>query len=261
MPSRSSKLFYIIAGVVLIVIIGVYIYLQNNSTPTTSALPPYLYSALLKSSNIYGETLNLNLPFQKGPSKTVWYNGSKVVVVYIGTEWCPYCAAQRWALIIALLRFGNFSGLTLLKSSDKDNPPNVPTFSFYNSVYQSNYVQFLAYEIQDRNGNNLMTLPPQYNQIFQSYQSSIPLIIIGGVLVQVGSAVNPTPMSNMDWNWTIYNIQIQSALGKQIIDSANQITAAICLLSGNKPENVCKNPIIQQIEIYISQKYNISYTM
>jgi len=256
--NTSTRIFYIVAGAIVIVILGVYLYLQNYSTPASSSLPPYIYSSLVKLSSYYGETANTNLIFVKGPSNTVWYNGSKVVVVYIGTEWCPYCAAQRWALILALLRFGNFSGLTLITSASNDNPPNVPTFSFYGSTYQSPYVQFIGYEIQDRNGKELMTLPPQYAQIFRQYGGSIPFIIIGGVLVQTQSFVNPSLMSNKDWNWTIYNIEAGTQLGKEIIDSANQITAAICLLNGNKPESVCKNPIIQQIELYIIQRYNIT---
>src|SRR5256885_14415418 len=30
---------------------------------------------------------------------------------YYGAEFCPYCAAQRWPLVIALSRFGTFAGL------------------------------------------------------------------------------------------------------------------------------------------------------
>ena len=32
-------------------------------------------------------------------------------VLYLGAEYCPYCAAQRWTTIIALSRFGTWSGL------------------------------------------------------------------------------------------------------------------------------------------------------
>ena len=38
-------------------------------------------------------------------------SGGKPEMLYIGAEYCPYCAAERWAMIVALSRFGTFSGL------------------------------------------------------------------------------------------------------------------------------------------------------
>ena len=37
-------------------------------------------------------------------------SGGKPEMLYIGAEYCPYCAAERWAMIVALSRFGTFSG-------------------------------------------------------------------------------------------------------------------------------------------------------
>jgi len=39
---------------------------------------------------------------------TVATNG---VVSYVGGEYCPYCAIQRWALLVALSKFGSFTNL------------------------------------------------------------------------------------------------------------------------------------------------------
>ena len=41
-----------------------------------------------------------------GPALT---SGGKPEMLYIGAEWCPYCAAERWAMAVALRRFGTFS--------------------------------------------------------------------------------------------------------------------------------------------------------
>ena len=41
----------------------------------------------------------------------------KPEVFYLGAEYCPYCAAERWAMIVALSRFGTFSGLSTVHSS------------------------------------------------------------------------------------------------------------------------------------------------
>ena len=34
---------------------------------------------------------------------------SKPEMLYIGAEFCPYCAALRWSMAVALSRFGSFT--------------------------------------------------------------------------------------------------------------------------------------------------------
>ena len=41
----------------------------------------------------------------------------KPEMLYMGAEYCPYCAAERWAMIVALSRFGTFSGLATMHSA------------------------------------------------------------------------------------------------------------------------------------------------
>src|SRR5262245_25312691 len=51
----------------------------------------------------------------------------KPEVFYMGAEYCPFCAAQRWPTIIALSRFGTFSNLRTTTSSATDVYPSTPT--------------------------------------------------------------------------------------------------------------------------------------
>src|SRR5580700_3456801 len=44
-------------------------------------------------------------------------SSGKPEMFYMGAEYCPYCAAERWAMIVALSRFGTFSGLSTVHSS------------------------------------------------------------------------------------------------------------------------------------------------
>ena len=84
------------------------------------------------------------IPIKVGGNSTVKINGSsklnlplltykgKPTFVYIGAQGCPFCAGMRWAIIIALSRFGNFSNLFYDRSATVDG--NVPTFTFdYNA--------------------------------------------------------------------------------------------------------------------------------
>src|SRR5262250_635737 len=57
----------------------------------------------------------------------------KPEMLYMGAEYCPYCAAERWAMIQALSRFGTFSGLSTVHSSTTDTPTNISTFTFHGS--------------------------------------------------------------------------------------------------------------------------------
>ncbi|HEY7295947.1 MAG TPA: DUF929 family protein, partial [Dehalococcoidia bacterium] len=47
----------------------------------------------------------------------------KPQILYVGAEYCPYCAAERWAMIAALSRFGTFSNLQTARSSASDIYP------------------------------------------------------------------------------------------------------------------------------------------
>ena len=68
------------------------------------------------------------------------------MVTYIGAEYCPFCAAERWALTVALSRFGTFSGLAGTHSSSTDVYPDTQTLSFYGSHYTSPYLDFQPVE-------------------------------------------------------------------------------------------------------------------
>ena len=47
-------------------------------------------------------------------------------MLYYGAEYCPYCAAERWAMAAALSRFGTWSDLKITASSHTDVDPHHP---------------------------------------------------------------------------------------------------------------------------------------
>ncbi len=68
-------------------------------------------------------------------------NGTKVPeILYLGAEFCPYCAAQRWCTIIALSRFGTWGDLGNMSSYAHDVYPNTPSFTFVKATYKSKYL-------------------------------------------------------------------------------------------------------------------------
>jgi hypothetical protein len=175
----------------------------------------------------------------------------KPEVIYVGAEYCPYCAAERWGTVIALSRFGTFSGLVLMRSSGTDANPNTPTLSFRNASYSSQYIVFNTTETTDRTGNPLATPPADVMTFFTQYDSagSIPFMSYGNQYVTIGAPFIPTMMQGLSWQQVADQLKDPtSAVSQAVIGSANYQTAAICKITNNQPGKVCNTPIIQQLE-------------
>lgn len=170
-------------------------------------------------------------------------------VLYIGAEWCPFCAAQRWPLAIALSRFGTFKNLGQTASSAMDVYPGTPSLSFYRATYTSSYVWLDAYELQDNARNTLVTLSKSDANLFNTVGGAgFPFIDIGGRYT-VGTMYDPGLLhasTSDQYSNALTYAEIEaglkdpnSAIAKAIVGSANALTAAICKVTGNQPANIC----------------------
>jgi hypothetical protein len=175
----------------------------------------------------------------------------KPEVFYLGGEFCPYCAAERWPLIIALSRFGTFSGLQATSSSSAIEYPNTPTFTFRSATYTSQYVDFRGVESSDRDRNPLQSPTAAEQQLFNKYdtQGTIPFVDLGNRYAFVGSMYLPDALANRSWQQVASDLQDpNSTQAKAIIGSANLLTAAICKLTSDQPATVCSSAMIQGLE-------------
>lgn len=172
-------------------------------------------------------------------------------VFYYGAEYCPYCGAQRWPIIVALARFGTFSGLTTTSSSSTDIYPNTPTFTFHNATYTSQYVDFVSVETTDRNQQRLESPTQAQLALVSKYNTSgsIPFVDIGNRYAVSGALYLPDILSGMSWQAVADAVlQPDSPLAKAILGSANLFTAAICVTTADQPAAVCSDAAIQSIE-------------
>lgn len=180
-------------------------------------------------------------------------DGDKAKVLYVGGEFCPYCAGERWAMVAALSRFGTFTGLAPTTSADNDG--NIPTVTFAKATYTSDTVTFSAHETRDRQGKPLQTLPDDIAKIMTTYDAppyvdsknagSIPWTWFG-LWQAVGSAVPLTDFTGGGSVATVTHDEVATAmnngsdgLGKDILAASNVISAQICALNGNQPASVC----------------------
>lgn len=180
-------------------------------------------------------------------------DGGKPQVVYLGYEWCPFCAAQRWALVVALGRFGTFTGLGLTQSAADDVYPSTHTFTFAHAAYTSAYLSFSATEMQDANRNPLQTPTAAEQHLIDVYDQppytassgGLPFLDLGGRYLVSGASYNPQTLAGQDWNQIAAALTNPSSPDAQAIDgSANALTAGLCTLTGNQPAAVCNSTAV-----------------
>lgn len=177
-------------------------------------------------------------------------SGGKPQIVYVGAEYCPYCAAERWALTVALSRFGSFSGLRFIHSSNSDVYPSTPTLSFYKSTYSSKYLDFVTTEAQDVNKVALQPMTTLDNKLMAKfdappyvptgYNGSFPFVDFGNKYVIDGASYSPQLLAKLTWQQIGADLaNPNSTVGKAIDGAANHVTAAICKITNNQPSNIC----------------------
>jgi Domain of unknown function (DUF929) len=175
-------------------------------------------------------------------------------VLYVGAEYCPYCAAQRWPMVVALARFGTWSDLGETTSAARDVFPNTATLSFHGASYRSRYLTFTGVETTTNKATAdgyqpLDTLSAADQKVVDTYNKppyvsgqggSIPFVDLGGRYVTSGASYSPQLLAGKTHE------QIAAALGdpsntvaKAVDGAANAYTAALCKLTGGKPAAVC----------------------
>lgn len=165
-------------------------------------------------------------------------------ILYVGAEFCPYCALERWPLVIALSRFGTFEGLEASLSSPDEGPAsNIPSVTFKDAKYTSQYIAFNGYETADRFGKPLQQLPAADATVMQQYTKNIPFQY-WGTGTQIGASFADYKLlagkSGADVAAKLSDPASPEA--RVILGAANAHTARICGLTGGQPENVCTDP-------------------
>ena len=274
----QKKTTYALIAVIVIGIFAALIFLNGNSSIGTNGTAlakydnvPLSQQALAKlhpPSSIFssvGIGAGGNYPHIVNATP-ILYDG-KPAVIYVGADYCPFCAAERWALVIALSRFGNFSELHYMTSSASDAYQNTPTFTFYNSTYYSPYISFVEVEETTNKlnaagtGYPILQVPtPLENATFyafdqnaswipQNERGGIPFIDLANYSVVDGANYEPTIIDWMNWSTILSNFNnVNSSTTQAIIGSANLLTAQICNIDNNQPASVCGQPYIQNLK-------------
>ncbi|MDA4137185.1 MAG: DUF929 domain-containing protein [Thaumarchaeota archaeon] len=206
----------------------------SDSTLKSVGLP----TAVTAPTAISGTALTLN---------------GKPEVLYIGGEFCPFCAIERWSMIIALSHFGNFSGLEYMQSSSTDTNPNTPTFTFAGNAsvpfnFTSKYVAFVPVEEWDRSDairqtptTSQQALYTQYGSCASTSQVGIPFIdVANSYVVNCGAQFSLPQIAGDNWTQVASQLNTPSSAVAQGMDgAANSLITAICKVDGEQPTSVC----------------------
>ena len=199
---------------------------------------------------------SIKSPLSAGDGDALTADG-KPRILYVGAEYCPFCAAERWSLAAALARFGTFTGLGQTASTPSDVYPNTPTLSFHGASYTSDYLSFTGYEIQDTNGKTLDTPTKDDEALLQKYDAppyvgssdtanSIPFIDLFGSWFSQGAAYSPEILKGMSHAEVAQAMQDPTTDVAQNVDAmANYFSAIICKQTDGQPGDVCSSDGVQ----------------
>jgi hypothetical protein len=275
---RPAGLFtWLAVGLVIIVVVALVIIKVTSGSPSTNsdsgftATSPTIVKQLTDIPASVFNGVGIDSPVaQVSPpvaaknqpllSATSASGATLPEVLYVGAEYCPFCAAQRWTTIIALSRFGTFSGLGDMTSSSIDEFPNTPTFTFIKATYKSKYLVFKSVEeytnITDSKNDFYFPLqkPTAAEEAnFKKYDTSkwipgetaqedgsIPYISYGDQYLVAGASYTPATLANLSRSQIAAGLDAPSSpVTQAIITSANYQSAAICVLTKNQPGSVC----------------------
>jgi hypothetical protein len=270
--NRNIFRYVIIAAVIVVALILLINHKSSTSAPTTAstatvsanssgatAAPAAVTAAIANVSQSTlttigaGTALASPLPI-KAPALS---ENSKPEVFFEGAEFCPYCATERWALAIALAKFGTFTNLKVTHSSSSDVYPNTQTISFYGSTYTSSYLTFTPVEIYtnipDGSGYTTLQTPTSAeNEIANTYDAtpylpsqeagSIPFIDFGGSYLIAGATYSPSVLQGKSATQIAAALSNpSSSIAKGADGAANTIITSICKITSDQPSSVCVN--------------------
>jgi hypothetical protein len=249
-------------GLVLVIVIG-FVVIKALSKPGkplgSGALPPAVASEITnvpvntQAAVGTGGLVASSLPLKAVSDKPLT-SANEPEMLYIGAEFCPYCAAMRWSMAVALSRFGHLGPLTGTHSAPAPEAyPSTATLTFRHQLYSSPYLTFRAIENQTVSHKQLETPTRAEQALWAKYDTSAqglgyPFIDFGNRVVLTGPLYDPQVLQGLSAAQIASQLKNpDSVVARNIDGAANYLTASICKMTGNKPAAVCAAAPIRAI--------------
>jgi hypothetical protein len=219
---------------------------------TLPTLPPTSPGTSAYSSSLQIEDIPVAV---SGPRLT---KAGRPEVLYVGAGYCPYCAEENWALIVALSRFGRFTGLATSRSPRFEGVAPIDGWTFYGSSYTSRYLAFAPLETH----SNVLVKPTADPGSAKSYRPlqrftaaeqavmsqydkprQTPFIDFGGTATEIGSGIVPTVLGGLTWSQIAADLRHPATTaGGAILFSVGLLTSELCQLTDDRPAAACRAP-------------------
>jgi hypothetical protein len=200
-----------------------------------------------------------NAPIVIAGQPPLTLEGKTPSVMYYGAEYCPFCAAERWAMVVALARFGTWHGLETTASGLLDG--DFSTFSFRSTTLKSRYVHFVPIEACTNqpdaraagcNGYGTLETPTKAEQaVLAKYAGprfvpgntegiSFPYVDIDNRVLISGSTYQPTVLTGLSQAEIAGGLtDPTNPVTQSVVGTANYLSAAVCSATGGMPSSVC----------------------
>ncbi len=177
--------------------------------------------------------------------------GGHPLTVFVGAQYCPYCASMRWPLVEALNRFGSFTGLRQVSSKQGyEGFASIATYDFSHASYHSDYVTFTSAEIADVSGNPLQSLDDDQTDLVNHLDPSgaIPFVFVAGSYTAL-LPFSPQLLVGHSFEEMAGETTSSSPgeIGRAINAEADALTAAVCKTDNAQPASVCGPPAMQAL--------------
>jgi hypothetical protein len=262
-PTRTSRFAW---GAVVVILVGVTALLVYTLTDTPTTLrvinraetSPDVLRTLASEPVATFDAVGVTAPNTGLTPPTVvtgqppMFSEEKPDVLFVGSEYCPFCAAERWPLVLALSRFGTFEVLHDMESSTTSVFPGLQSFSFFGASYTSSYLTFTGVELYSdvaaTNGvfTKISSLTAGQQAVVTHYQSAgtsagtYPLVDIDNVMVSTTSGFSPAMILRISRSTIIGDLKdATTSDSRAIVASANYLSAGICVATHQNPSSVC----------------------
>ena len=248
----------------LALVLGVAIVAASSgptSTAPTGDVTAQLASYFQAAVNVSNSTLeSVGLPETVAPPTRVRPSLSTAstngVVSYVGAEYCPYCAIQRWGLLVALSKFGKFTELNHhIFSSSSDAYPHLASWSFVGAKYTSKYFRFEPVELSSATHTSTgeyeplerLTQPVRVAYDRFDPEGELPFVDFGNHDVTLGASSSPSVLEGLSLSEIGGQLNSpRSPVAIAIDGSANYFIAALCSLAETDAPRICSTPVTKR---------------
>ncbi len=284
-PTRTARFAWGAVVVLLLGFVALVTYALTRSTTPASVARPSVTSADVVATlagvtpstfdsvgvTVPGTTLTAPVVLN---GQTPLSRGGRPEVLFVGSEYCPFCAAERWPLIVALDRFGRFGTLHNSQSAPLSVFSGIQSFSFVGTTYSSRYVTLTGVELySDQTGpdgtfTRISRLDPGEAALVARYApltagagapGTWPFVDIDNRMVTATSGFSPALLVSQSQAQiageaaqplaaTPQSTTPAPPTGQAIIAAANQLSAGICLATGGQPVAVCNSKAVRSAD-------------